>query len=314
MVESSVRMVHIPVKNYHFVITLSLFLLTAIGGILFFMIPLTVTKGDTYEPVVPVAAKKQHGKYVLIHLDAMSVELKNNETVLLTLPVLSQGKPGSYYETIGGIYQSDYKKELHFSSIGHVYMPYSVHIFGNYFIHGIPYYPNGDPVSSAYSGGCVRLRTDDAKKVYDFIETGTPIVVVRGSEESFNPTTLNASSSFFGSILMTNLMIATISLETLTQDSPITDTDGVITTRKTILSRLLQNGDTTVAQLYAQTMGEEQFVQLMNKKAVSIGMTQTHFTDLTSPVLTSYEDFERFMTYISTYKSYLFRVQNADSR
>ena len=279
--------------------------LTLTGSVIVFMTPPQVTEGDvagiTTQPQV------RNGNYIVVHLDTMNLELKNGTTTIATLPVLSQGKPGSYYETMGGVYNSDYKDPLHFSSIGHVYMPYSVHVFGNYFIHGIPYYPNGSPVSSTYSGGCIRLSNENAKIVYDFIASGTPIIITRDTQYSFDPTpSLVGSSSLMASIQMTNLMTASISLEALTQDNTIVDTDGYhMTTRKTILPRLLIEGDTLVAKLYAEDMGEDAFVSLMNQKAQALGLTNTHFNDLTSPVTTSYEDLTRFMTYISTYKSYL---------
>jgi hypothetical protein len=271
-----------------------------------------MTQGDT--SIVTHTPKKisQEGKYVVIHLDAMVLELRNGDKTISTLPLLSQGKPGSYYETIGGTYLSDYKEPLHFSSIGHVYMPSSVHLFGNYFIHGIPYYPNGDAVSSTYSGGCIRLANDDALTVYNFIDRGTPIIITRDTEFSFTGTEI--ASTTLTSTEMTSLMVSAISLEVLTQDSPITDTDGVtMTTRKTILPRLL-SGDTSVAHLYARSIGEDAYVSLMNQKAEALGLTNTHFTDVISPVPTTYEDYARFMSYISTYKSYLRTATTTTSR
>lgn len=243
-------------------------------------------------------------KSVVIYLHTMTLELREGKVILATLPLLSQGKPGSYYETIGGVYKNDYKTPLHFSSIGHVYMPHSVHLFGNYFIHGVPYYPNGDKVSSAYSGGCIRLSDENAKTVYDFIERGTPIIVTRDTALSFEGT--EKASTTLTSIEMTNLMVAAISLEALTQDNQITSTDGIsVTTRKSVLPLLIKDGNSSVARLYASSLGEQTFVALMNQKAEALGLTNTHFDDVVSPVPTTYEDYVRFMTYISTYKSYL---------
>jgi D-alanyl-D-alanine carboxypeptidase len=69
------------------------------------------------------------------------------------------------------------KEENHFSSFGHVYQPWSLAFQGNFFIHGWPYYPNGTPVASSYSGGCVRLSSEDARAVYDLAERGMPVLV-----------------------------------------------------------------------------------------------------------------------------------------
>ncbi len=294
-------------KRTHLFLTISILMLTVVGSGLWFMNPPVVTRGETATTTTPTLEEASQEKHIVIHLDTMMLELKKGNEVEV-LPLLSQGKPGSYYETIGGTYRNDYKTPLHFSSIGHVYMPYSVHLFGNYFIHGIPYYPDGRPVSSTYSGGCIRLADENAKKVFDFVDRGTRITITRGGE-TFESTKQAAKN--FSSIEMTNLMVATISLEALTQDNVITDTDGVTsTTRKTILPRLLQEGDPKVAKLYASSMGEQAFINTMNDKALALGLTNTYFSDVESPVVTTYEDYERFMTYITTYKSYLRTIQN----
>lgn len=240
--------------------------------------------------------------YVLVNLETMRVELRTATTTLETFEILSKGKPGSYYETIGGIFEHDYKIKKHFSSIGKVYMPWSIHVFGNYFIHGVPYYPNGEEVSSTYSGGCIRLRNEDAEKVFNFVERGTPIVFTQGTEEDFKPTA--TATPLLQSMDMTRLMSAIVSLEVLAQDTIIRDTDGESTTRRKLLPELLK-GDDSVSTTYAKAVGEEAFLAYMNQKARSLGLTNTHFTSLTKPVSTTSDDIARFNTYIENYKSYL---------
>jgi hypothetical protein len=297
-------------QNKNLIITSFIFIITLSAGVRWFMTPPLVTQGETVTVEKAMPTSEIQGKNVVIYLNTMSLELRDGNTVLETLPLVSQGKPGSYYETIGGNYINDYKVPLHFSSIGHVYMPYSVHLFGNYFIHGIPYYPDGKEVSSAYSGGCIRLENANAEKVYTFIDTGTPIIVTRSTPTTFTNT--STASTTFTSTEMVNLMVASISLEFLTQDNAITDTDGLtMTTRKNLLPRLLISGDTAIAHLYANSLGEQPFITAMNQKAEALGMTNTHFTSVDAPIATTYEDYARFMTYISTYKSYLREVQDA---
>lgn len=289
-------------KKTHLLFTVSLFLLTIIGSAFWFILPPTDVRADN--TIEEKGTQILEGKSVVIYLHTMTLELRDGKDVVATLPLLSQGKPGSYYETIGGIHPNDYKTPLHFSSIGHVYMPYSVHVFGNYFIHGVPYYPNGEKVSSAYSGGCIRLSDENAKQVYDFIERGTPIIITRDTPSSFKETT--AASSTLISQELTNYMVAAVSLEALTQDNLITDTDGVSrTTRRTLLPRLLNENDSSVSILYSQSVGEDAFIAMMNQKALALGLSNTHFKNTISPVTTTYEDYVRFMTYITTYKSYL---------
>ena len=83
------------------------------------------------------------------------------------------------FATPTGSFEALTKEENHFSSIGKVWMPYSVQFHGDYFIHGWPYYPGGEPVPQGYSGGCVRLSVEDAKELYALIKVGMPILVVK---------------------------------------------------------------------------------------------------------------------------------------
>ena len=118
------------------------------------------------DEVASYIARKE--SFIEIDLSQMKVSLYKEGGLLKTLPVLSKGRDGSWWETPTGNYKILSKEQNHFSSIGNVWMPWSMQFYGNFFIHGWPYYENGTPVSSTYSGGCVRLSTADAKEVYQF--------------------------------------------------------------------------------------------------------------------------------------------------
>lgn len=124
-------------------------------------------------------------KAVGIDLDSMKLITYENGSPVKEYTVVSKGKPGSSWETPTGVYKVNFKNEKHFSSIGKVFMPYSIQFYGNFFIHGWPYYPDGAPVHKGYSGGCVRLETGDAKEVFDFTEKDTPIFVYDGNGNNF---------------------------------------------------------------------------------------------------------------------------------
>lgn len=295
-------------------------------GILTLVIALTAT--GVWQATSPLRAQEKaqteeaitqdrplyEGNFVVVNLTTMKVELRNGTTTLETFEVVSKGKPGSYYETIGGAYLNDYKLKNHFSSLGHVYMPWSTHVFGNYFIHGIPYYESGEKVSNAYSGGCIRLVDTDAKKVYDFVQKGTPIIITEETEKDFIPTA--TSTNRIDSIEMTRFMVALISLEFLSQDDqPITDTDGITsTTRRAILPRLIRKGDDGVSKKYAEAYGEKTFVMYMNQKARALGLTNTLFTQVGTPAITSEQDLARFMKHVEVYKPYLTNLAATSSK
>ena len=123
-------------------------------------------------------------KAVLANLEDMTLSFYESGKKTMEVPILSKGRPGSPWETPSGEYEVLYKEETHFSSIGKVYMPSSIQFFGNFFIHGWPYYPDGTPVAEGYSGGCIRLSSEDAAKVFEFVERGTPIFVYGSNTEA----------------------------------------------------------------------------------------------------------------------------------
>jgi hypothetical protein len=303
-------------KRSHGYITLGiLFFIVALTTVWYASSPSILEAGKDDSDIADIAVHEAQtpsprvGKYIVVHLDTMKLEMFSGENLIETVPLISQGKPGSYYETIGGEYINDYKVPNHFSSIGHVYMPYSIHVFGNFFIHGIPYYPDGTKVSSAYSGGCVRVSDDDIQRVYDFVEHGTPIIITRDDKNSFAPTVQEEPTR--KDMGMTRLMAAAVSLEFLTQDNQITGPDGNETTRRKLIPKLLIENDDRISALYAQALGEKQFVKDMNDKAKALGLTSTVFTSTQEPVLTSNDDYIRFMSYIDVYKSYLRKVDGS---
>jgi lipoprotein-anchoring transpeptidase ErfK/SrfK len=122
------------------------------------------------------------GKSAVVDLDAMTIHLYDNGIEARSMPIKSKGRPGSAWETPAGEYEIQYKAESHFSSIGEVYMPYSMQFFGNFFIHGWPYDENGDPVGEGYSGGCIRIEDGYIEEVYNFVDVGTKLIIVGGDE------------------------------------------------------------------------------------------------------------------------------------
>ena len=118
-----------------------------------------------------------HGKLIAADLVDMKLYLYRDGTSTAVYPILTKGRPGSPYETPGGTYQILTRETDHFNKAEHVHMPYSMQFYGNYFIHGWPTYADGTPVSSTYSGGCIRLSTSDAALVYTFAARGTEVFV-----------------------------------------------------------------------------------------------------------------------------------------
>ncbi len=136
-------------------------------------------------------------KFVEVDLRKMRLSLYENGEKKEEFPVLTKGKEGSWWETPSGSYYVLSKIPNAFSSIGRVWMPYSLQFYGNFFIHGWPYYPDGTPVATSFSGGCIRLANEVAQKVFQFVEIGTPVLVLdeKGKEFLTPPFFANNSES-----------------------------------------------------------------------------------------------------------------------
>ena len=118
------------------------------------------------------------GKAIIADLTSMKIQLVSDGIVEKEIEILAKGKEGSRYETPIGTYKVITKEENHKITVRDIYMPYSMQFFGNFFIHGRPYYSNGTPLQDGDSGGCIRLSTENAKIVYDFAKVGTSIFIM----------------------------------------------------------------------------------------------------------------------------------------
>lgn len=134
-----------------------------------------VETGESLTPEGPAITSGT--KMIIADLALKSVTVVEGTTTLAIFPILSIGREGTFWETPSGNYSVRTKEPEHLSSIGHTWMPWSMQFYGNYFIHGWPTHEDGSPVSQGYSGGCIRLDTNDAKKLYDLVGIGTKIHV-----------------------------------------------------------------------------------------------------------------------------------------
>lgn len=124
--------------------------------------------------------KIMEGKYVDIILSKMLVLLYEDGILVKEYKISAKGNPNSLNpagRTPSGSFSVLSKKLKAFSSLSYVWMPYAVNFSGPYFLHGIPYYTDGQLVDGQYSGGCLRIETEQMKEIYDFVDIGTPIIL-----------------------------------------------------------------------------------------------------------------------------------------
>jgi hypothetical protein len=256
--------------------------------------------------------------FLTVDLSAMRVTAYKGGQAVIEAPVLTKGRPGSWWETPAGLYKINSKDKEHFSSMGNVYMPWSMQFQGNFYIHGWPYYPDGQPVASTYSGGCIRLSNETAKAIFDFAEIGAPILVYERdfSSDNFQYTEQKPAVSakhYLAADLLNNfvfmksgegdeepapiaslakLVTALVATEYINLDkTAVVPKSAIVYTSLPrlkpgteisvyqLLFPLLLESSNEAAEAIAGVLGREKFVSLMNDKAVSIGMTKSVFAD-----------------------------------
>ena len=163
------------VRNFYSRLATSEISFTDSGDIIFPDEQKFLTKKEEYEQ-----AKQD---FIEANLKTMRLTLYRGGVAEKEIEILTKGKSGSWWETPTGNYGVIVKEVNHFSSIGKVWMPYSIQFYGNYFIHGWPHYNDGTPVQKTYSGGCIRLSDEGAKEVFDFAKRGMPILVFEDMPE-----------------------------------------------------------------------------------------------------------------------------------
>lgn len=259
------------------------------------------------------------GKFVAADLINMKLSLYKDGSLMAEFPIITKGRPGTPWETPSGFYSIQTKEETHFSSIGHVYMPYSMQFYGNYFIHGWTYYPDGTPVSASFSGGCIKLSTEDAEKVFAFADVGTKVFVYdskqtiplpslaldTASKPEINAATYLVADVDTGDVYaeqnaqlalpiasVTKLMTGLVANEIISFDRRVSVQEGGLSNPQDIANTapktffvgdlfypLLMQSSNSVAESIASYYGKRSFLQWMNTTAQSLGMTSTTYAD-----------------------------------
>ncbi len=266
--------------------------------------------------------------------------------------ILSKGREGSWWETPAGLYQIQSKEPNHFSSFGQVYMPWSMAFQGNFFIHGWPYYPDGEQVATGYSGGCIRLSTEDAKAVYDLASTDMPVLVFESGfeKDGFTYEILEnqvGATNFLGADLrnnfvfaekdsaelvpiasLTKLMTAVIATEYINvEQTTVITSDVLVPTSKPrlqvgdkvavldLLYPLLAESSNEASLAIAKLLGTEKFVGLMNEKAKAIGMSATHFADVSGSShenISNAQDLFQLAKYLYNNRTFVLVISRGD--
>ena len=257
--------------------------------------------------------------FLEVNLQEMQVRFYEDGFVKKEVPINKKGDPQDWGGTSVGIYQVGFKSRDAFSAVAEVYMPYSIRLYGKYYLHGEPYYPDGALLVSEASGGCVQLTNENAKSIYELAQSGMPILVIDKLRDNYpysqekpsefpevstpNYLVSDLDSGFIFAEKDSQMQLPMASLTKLMTAVVVSEN---IDLRKTILVReemLDAYGDTTgleagkrfgivelfyplliessndAAEALSYYLGRERTIRLMNEKAKAILMRQTNFID-----------------------------------
>lgn len=137
------------------------------------------------------------GKMIRVNLYTMSLKQYENGTLIDTKKILAKPVRGSIWEVPSGSYPISNSVDDYYSENMKAWIPYSLNLFGNYFIHGEPHDAKGRTLSLSYKNGGIRLTTNDAKDVFEWADVDTRVSVY--SDSTLTPEPISAESVYVSS-------------------------------------------------------------------------------------------------------------------
>lgn len=124
--------------------------------------------------------------FLQVDLSEMKVSLYKMGLLIKEVPIVTKGKVDNWGGSAVGLYRILSGNKASYSNTSDVYMPYALHYYGKYYIHGIPYYPGGAKLDSTFSGGCLRLNDEDAKDIYKTADLSMPVLVIDKKKDYYD--------------------------------------------------------------------------------------------------------------------------------
>jgi len=259
----------------------------------------------------------QKKDFLEIHLEQMKVRLWKKGSLVEEFPILAKGDPQGWGGSAVGLYKILSGNRNSFSLISNVYMPNALHYYGKYYIHGEPYFPGGEKLGFDISGGCIRLKDKDAEIVYEGTELNMPVLVINKevdgyqylqeqtsdfpeiSAKGYLVADLDSGFVFaernprkqFSLASVTKLMTSIVVAENVDLRKSILVTNDMLGAYGTtegleagkrfrvveLFYPLLIESSNDAAEVLSRFLGREKTIKLMNEKAQSILMKNTHF-------------------------------------
>lgn len=296
------------------------------------------------------ALTAQKGAFLEVDFTTWHVRYYEAGELVITAPIVASGAE-LWRATPAGVYQIEDKRPTHTSVYGDAVQKDNLVFAGNSFIHAWPQYENGTDVPESYAGDGIRLTDEDAAALYERVAIETPVLVYQAPELTasvvYGATVPGVTAEAYivadiadGSVVaaqehattlpiasLTKLMTALVAVETIDLDSMVSVTqEQYVTTliprlsgryrtsMRSLFELLLLESSNEAAEVIAAQLGREHFIDLMNKKAAALGLSDTTFADpsgLDDGNVASAADLFTLTQYIATYRPFIFEMTRA---
>jgi len=257
--------------------------------------------------------------FLEVNISGMTVKLYRDGKATKEWPILLKGDPQGWGGSALGLHKVMSGNKLSFSNIANVYMPYALHYYGKYYIHGEPYYPGGNKRITIFTGGCIQLYNKYAKEIYELAELNLPVLVIDKEKDGYRYPNKRLSvlpEISAESYLVADLDSGFVFAEKNSEEKlPITYLTQLMTAllvsenidlRKSVLVKpemleaygstpgleagksfrvvelfypLLIESSNDAAEVLSYFLGRDKTIEMMNEKAKAILMDKTEFID-----------------------------------
>lgn len=250
------------------------------------------------------------GKFVRVDSEAMRVSLYEDGVSVAQFPITQVPEVASADEVAEGLYSVLDKQAVKLSTLTLVRFPHYVRFNDRFAVHGEPTDADGAVRTESPMEGSIILADADAKKVYSFVTTATPLFVHTGrvvqktadtspiavEEDGALPATSadsyfiadlesgqvyleKGSDSMFPVASITKFVTAAVASSLIPHTDEVLAPNGESYTVGDLYYLLLLRSDNGVADALAEHVGIEPFVANMNTFVQSVGMQHTSFAD-----------------------------------
>ncbi len=288
----------------------------------------------------------QEKNFIELDIEAKQVRFFNKGVLAISQEINSIPEKSSPFHTPPGLYQVTNKTEEFYSDLEQIYLPYRLTFDSNFLLHGEPKLEGGEAANFGLGGFVVKMEA--IEKIFKQVEVGDYVFVHKpkrvGDSFIYEPKvegvnapnyliadldndTVLASSDLAKAVpiaSLTKLMTALIVAENLPLEKKVSVSESSFVTSLiprlkarqevsiySLLELLLVESSNEAAEVLAEAVGREKFINLMNKKAKELSMLETEFVDpsgLSAGNISSSRDLLSLTKYLKQNRNFIFEI------